>query len=95
MNIHLKPQSRIRKDSIVAEFYHQAKLAGFDITVAYRDYDISNHTIEAVIHRDKKIICFVKIRNNVVIRGIIPVYHIKSIAEIPELISQIKRLSLI
>lgn len=92
MNNILKSQSRIRKDSIVAEFYHQCKLAVLDVTVAYRDYDLSDHTIEAVIHKGELIICFVRIRNKTPIRGIIPVFDIRSMTDILPVIKKISLL---
>lgn len=92
----LSLQSKIRKDSLVAEFYHQAKNSGLNVYIAYRDYAIQRGIIDAVIYDNSQtIICFVLIHKGTYksdgLAGI-PTFYISTMKHISKVITSIKEL---
>lgn len=93
--MRLKHQDRNRKDTVVSEFYHQSKLAGFNIKVAYRDYSIRKRIIDAVIYTsDREIVCFVIIHqgDSTIKIGGVPTFYLSNADHIPITIKLIKEL---
>ena len=94
----LSLQSKVRKDSLVAEFYHQAKVSGLNVYIAYRDYAIQRGIIDAVIYNNSAdIICFVLIHKGVHkfdptgLAGM-PTFYISTVSHIYKVINSIKEL---